>query len=235
MTVLNRSHAALLVESAGKLTLCDCGEGTARSLLRHHFDPLDISRIVVTHTHPDHCSSIPIILQYMHLKDRKKSLDIYLPKGTVEVFQNYLNQLYLLNGKLSFSYALVDYKEGVFFDNDTFKITAIANRHLEGYADFAARLGISLASYSLVFEEGGKRIYYSADLKDPSDLNPPVGTDVMIVESTHIPAVPAFTTASARNIRRIIFTHLGPDMDLTPLSDELTTADFAFDGMEVSV
>ena len=235
LSVTDRAHASLLIETGAHYFLIDCGEGAVRSLLMQNIDPNDISAIVISHTHPDHCAGIPTLMQYMHLTEREKPLNIYLPKGVSSAFRKYFDQLYLLNEKLTFDYRMNDYTEGLFWRGDNLSIEAVPNLHLEHYSEYVERYRISAASFSFVFVEGAQSIYYSADLKGMVDLKPPSRADLMIVECTHIGVEEALKLAADKGIKRVIFTHIPPEMDTTNRSFEGITGEFAYDGMGVIV
>jgi len=232
LSVLDRSHAALLCDFDDYKILLDCGEGATRSLLKQKIDPCDIDRIIISHTHPDHCSGIPILMQYMHLKKRVSPLFIFLPLGVANAFLKFFHQLFLLNGKISFNYDIEEYDSGVILRHRNLCISAIPNRHLIGYESYIRTHLISLSSFSLVIQQSKKKIYYSADLLDENDLKPPAKSDLMIVESTHIPLPLIIAKAKTLKIPRIILTHIAPDVSTDiHLSDKVISVEYAFDGM----
>lgn len=233
LSVIDRSHASLMVEFNGAGFLIDCGEGTTRSLLMNRIEPNRIGKIVISHTHPDHCSGIPVLMQYMYLSGRRAPLEVWLPAGAGEAFRLYFNQLYLLNEKLSYNFDIKEYSEGVLFLEGGISVRSVPNRHLVGYADYASDYGIGLNSFSLTFSEGAKRVYYSADLLGAEDFRPPPGTDLMIVECTHIAVEEAAAKAVAAGASRVIFTHIPPETNTSPIERERVKLEFAFDGMEV--
>lgn len=236
LSVLNRSHASILFNDNKTSFLLDCGEGTANSLLKNDIDTGKIDKIIISHCHPDHCAGIPILMQYMHLIERKNRLDIYLPLGTSDAFRRYFEQIYLINEKLTFNYSLWEYGENAQITDGKVVIKPAPNRHLEGLNSLANTLRISINSYSLSVNLSGKSVFYSADLKDIDDLNPAEGTNVLIVESTHISAQDAVSKAEDMKIDRVIMTHVSPEMELK--KDELLAkfkCEFAYDGMTFTI
>ena len=234
LSVTDRAHASLYIESGGSRILIDCGEGTVRSFLTQKIDPNNISAIVISHTHPDHCAGIPVLMQYMFLTGREKPLNIHLPQGVSPSFGKYFEQLYLLNEKLSFNYRMDDYSEGLFLREGDFAIEAALNLHLEHYGEYVEKYRISAASFSFAFVEGNKTVFYSADLKGMVDLKPPSRAYLMIVECTHIGVEEALKLAADKGIKRVIFTHIPPEMDTTTRSFEGITGEFAYDGLKIT-
>jgi len=236
LSALDRSHASLLFTIDRENILLDCGEGTTRSLLKQKIDPGGIDRIIISHTHPDHCSGLPILTQYMHLKKRSNPLSIMLPDGVGDIFQKYFDQLFLLNGKISFPYEISEYGAGNVLRYQNLSVSAIPNQHLKGYEPFVKKHRLSLSSFSLVIEHSGKKVYYSADLLDENDLHPPAASDLMIVESTHIPLPHIIAKAQTQKNPRVILTHIGPEIaNTTPIFQDGITVEYAFDGMIVQM
>ena len=55
---LRRSSCSTLVEAQGKTIVFDMGAGTLRRLLENGTGVSDISHVVLTHFHPDHCAEL---------------------------------------------------------------------------------------------------------------------------------------------------------------------------------
>lgn len=235
LSVLDRSHASILLQNGEQNLLLDCGEGTVRSLLSLELDPRKIGSIFISHTHPDHCAGIPIFMQYCHLTGREGDLELFLPQGTGESFKKYFRQLYLLNEKLTFDYTLCEYSAGKLVEDEKFFLEAIPNRHLSALRDYADTFGISIASCSFVVREGASVVYYSADLMDTGDLDPPDQTDVMIVESTHITVENALKIARKKGIPKIVFTHIPPELEICDEVRGGVEIRFASEGMKIEV
>jgi len=236
LSVTHRSHASILFETDGYGTLIDCGEGTTRSLVKLGIDTNSIERVIISHTHPDHCAGLPLLLQYMHLIGRENPLKIYLPKGMKDTFLRFLEQLYMISETLPFDYTIEEYGAEETITGGGLTIEPIPNRHLEDKAEIARKYGISLATFSLVAKTGDKIVYYSADIKDAEDFSLPAKTDIAIVESTHIDLEAAMQIAAARRIKRLIFTHIHPDVEGVALTDKFgLQAEFAYDGLTVNI
>jgi ribonuclease BN (tRNA processing enzyme) len=235
LTVIDRAHASLLLESGEEQTLIDCGEGATRSLLNLKLNPNNINRIIVSHTHPDHCAGIPVLIQYMFLSNRITPLEIYLPQGASRNFLNYLHQLYLFPEKLTFNYVLNEFTEGAFLKFDVISLEAISNLHLWSNVEFADKYDIGVTSFSILIQQKNKSVFYSADLRGIEDLHAPNNTDLLIIEATHIPVENALKLAVERQIKRVIFTHLPPDIEANSRTFQGVECDFAYDGMEINI
>jgi glyoxylase-like metal-dependent hydrolase (beta-lactamase superfamily II) len=69
-----------LVRAGGQALWMDCGNGTLGALQRH-VDPADLTAVVITHGHPDHC----VDLYGLHVLNRygleRFGLPVYAPEG----------------------------------------------------------------------------------------------------------------------------------------------------------
>lgn len=61
--------------------LIDCGEGTQHQLLKSKLSPNDLSTILITHTHGDHCYGLAGLLASLNMHGRKKPLTLIAPKA----------------------------------------------------------------------------------------------------------------------------------------------------------
>jgi ribonuclease Z len=239
----NRSHAAVLVEVGDTVVLLDAGEGAARALLRAKADPNRISSIIVTHTHQDHIGGVPGLIQYMHLIGRTAPLDIFLPKEAIGAFQLYLNMVYLVSDKLPFTFDLHGWEQGVVFRNNDFQVEAHLTQHLKPAKTIAESLGLGTRSAALVVNGGGKRVVYSSDVGDISDLKDlPKQADLLIMECTHAPLDKIMEAVSGWKPRRTLLTHIPPELEdkrlvLREMAWKwgVTNVEFAQDGQGIFV
>jgi ribonuclease Z len=65
--------------------LVDCGEGAQIQLMRYGLKTFRISKIFISHLHPDHYLGLPGLLSSLSLKGRTEPLEIYAPKGMQEI------------------------------------------------------------------------------------------------------------------------------------------------------
>jgi ribonuclease Z len=76
-----RGMSAIAVKRGSEIVLVDCGEGTQRQIQHSGLSYQQISKILLTHYHGDHCYGIPGLLKTMALNERDKPLDLVGPKG----------------------------------------------------------------------------------------------------------------------------------------------------------
>jgi ribonuclease BN (tRNA processing enzyme) len=208
----DRASSGYVVSCGDALTLLDCGGGVTSAFLRAGFDPLAVDRIVISHTHPDHCCEIPLFIQLEHLAGRVRPLVVLVPEEFVGPLRAYLPSVYIIGERFGFDLTIVGYAAGMTAE-EPLRITAYPNRHLEGYAADIERLGLpnGMQCSSLAVEAEGARIVYSADLSSFGDLRPVLqaGDDLVVVESTHIDMAEFLSFAGSNPQTTFVLTHLG--------------------------
>lgn len=238
----NRATAGYVLKIEDRLSLIDCGGGVTSSFLRRGFDPLSVDRVFISHTHPDHCCELPLFIQLMYLAGNKERLSLYLPEEFVEPFKAYLTAVYMPPEKLPFELECIGYSAGIVFD-DVFRLTAIANNHLSGYAEIIEKLSLpnKMQSHSFLMEVNGKSVLYTADVADLGEIIPHLeGRDLVVMEATHIDLERFFELAPTVGVGQFVISHLSGDDESLRINqlaakagmDNLTTA---IDGMEISL
>ncbi len=212
LPVPDRAHAALALHRPGEMHLLDAGEGACSSLLRWKLDPLEVRNVFITHTHPDHCVGIFMLLQYLHMKRSRRTLDIYLPEGAIGAFQGILNQLYLVNGEIHPRYHLKAlgsrHEIGVDLLLETYP-----TRHLQRWDELKLP-NLETRAYSFRVRAGGKSLYYSGDVGDFSDVTDNVRPgDLLVLEGAHIDLARVVRWSLEMDLRHLILTHVLPETD----------------------
>jgi ribonuclease BN (tRNA processing enzyme) len=212
MPQATRACSGYLLKTGKSLSLIDCGGGVTASFLRCGFRPLDVDRVFISHTHPDHCCDLPLFIQMQYLAGRLKPLEIYLPEEFVEPFRAFMNAVYLLPDKLPFDMNVIGCRNGFVF-SDAFRLTMIGNRHLHGYVDYIDRLRLPnrMQCHSFMIEvDGGKSLFYSADIRDLNDMASYLdGHDYVVIETTHIDLDQLMEQAAVAGMGKFVLTHLG--------------------------
>ncbi|HOP07335.1 MAG TPA: MBL fold metallo-hydrolase [candidate division Zixibacteria bacterium] len=219
----DRANAGYCLKIGDDLTLVDCGGGVTSSFIRCGFDPLAVSRVVISHTHPDHCGDLPLFIQATYLAGRKTPLDLYLPEDFVEPFAAYMRAVYLIVEKLPFTVNLIPYMAGEVFDYPC-RLTAYANRHLQGYAELVEKLGLPnrLRCYSLGVETENKSLLYSADIAGFADIADLInGRDFAVIEATHLDLNELFEALPGSGTRQVVLTHLGSSEEIDRLKQKI--------------
>jgi ribonuclease Z len=135
MPTAQRAPAALLVRRGGERLLFDCAEGTQRQLLRSSVGLVELLEVFLTHFHADHVLGLPGMLKTFALRGRELPLDVYGPRGLVDL----LGSLKRVVGKLTYELVLHELEPGDVLERDGYRL-----------ATFAVAHGVSALGWSLI-------------------------------------------------------------------------------------
>ncbi|MCF6334560.1 MAG: sigma 54-interacting transcriptional regulator [Spirochaetales bacterium] len=116
----DKATSGYLLKNNDSLTLIDCGGGVTQSFLKRGFNPLNVDRICISHTHSDHVCELSLFLQLIYLHKRKRPLDLFLPeKNGVEVLKDIMRidkemLVILITGYGTVETAVTAMKEGAY-------------------------------------------------------------------------------------------------------------------------
>jgi hypothetical protein len=163
----------------------------------------------------------------IYLTRRQNRLDVYVPEEFVRPFETTLQAMYLIPDRFPFPLHIHGYSDGFEF-NDGFKLTAIANRHLEPMADVIRQKGLDnkMQCYSFRIEiEGCKPLFYSSDIGSLEDIKPHVGgCGHVVMELTHVDLDEFFRFAVQAPVDRFVITHLGNSDEVEQLRGQIRSA-----------
>ena len=184
MPTINKHHSSIWINFSDKNILLDCGEGTAKQMLKFGLDKDFLDAIVISHYHPDHVSGLFMVIQMLYLQKRKQDLSIYLPEH-IEKFKDILNLFYTFLSKIPFNiyFSLVPS-----LTDDFPEIDIIKSDHLLDYESIVKSNGFinEFNSYSFGINVNNKKLLYTSDcttLKPYKSML--ASTDVLIVDAMH--------------------------------------------------
>ncbi len=196
--------------------LFDAGEGVSFSILRNKIDFNQINYIFITHSHIDHLGGLFLLIQMMHLTQRKSPLNIYLPEEATFGVENFLQTLYLFKEKLSFRLNLHPIKPNFVFRNGELNVNAYLNRHLSGNEEVIRECNFpnQMQSFCLVINLDEKKIVYSGDIESSNDLaNIIFDADLLITECMHPRLEKLLTLMAESKVKSAVFTHIPPELE----------------------
>lgn len=88
----SREPTMLAIRGQNSTIVIDCGGNAVRQLQRLGVPLASIERLILTHSHPDHTSGLPLLLEMLWLSGRRAPLPIHGPAETVEVMQRVWKQ-----------------------------------------------------------------------------------------------------------------------------------------------
>lgn len=203
-----------LLESEDTKILIDCGNGVLSRLFSYCEDLNELDAIFVSHLHPDHISDLMVLRYAIFLKRMtgklKKSIPIYLPATPVDEYER-------IQYKDSFVLNIINEKSVVNIKgiNIRFKQT----RH-------------PIECYAMSFEKNDKKFVFSGDTSYFDELIEFVKeSDLFLCEANvlqkhitetvpHLSGKQAAEIAFKANVKRLILTHIWPDINLDDLLNE---------------
>ena len=192
----------------------DCGNGTFANLQKH-IDPADLTAVVISHGHADHCVDI----YGMHVMYRygieRSGLPVYAPEGLEPVLEGLV---------------------GTFGDTFDWRTVGDGDKATVGEAALRfSRTDHPPPTVAVEIEQGGKRLVYTADTGPEWAVDAfGSGADLVLSEATymhddirvaiHYSARQAGEFARAAAARRLMITHLWPTLDPVASVEEASEA-----------
>ena len=192
-----------IVRAGDAVIWMDCGNGTFANL-QQHVNPADLTAVVITHGHPDHCVDIyGLHIMYKYGLEMN-GLPVYAPEGLEKTLEGLV---------------------GEWTDTFDWKLVGDGDRASVGDVNLRfSRTDHPLPTVGLEIAHGGKRFAYTADTGPgwSVDVFGP-GADFVLSEATyqhddirtpiHYSARQAGELAREAKARRLMLTHLWPTLD----------------------
>jgi ribonuclease Z len=208
----NRDTTSLVFVGKRDAVLVDCGGSPAQKLMLAGTDPRALSRVVITHIHPDHAYGLPSLVQTLFLLGRKTPLHLACREEHEAPLRGLLGLFGLLErpGLFPVVWEPVPPREGFTIGTPgDFALTASPNAH-GGMPNMALR-----------FEApGGPAVVYSSDTEPCAAVEALArGAHTLIHEATfserrprgigaHSTAAQAGEIAARAGVTRLILAHI---------------------------
>ncbi len=200
-----RMCSSLIVEGKHGSLLLDAGEGLSHRLAQKPEWSQQISSIIITHRHVDHHSGLPLFLQREELDNRRKPLEIFMPGGMKDTYENWLKMVHLYNDELPYELNLKILNKGNVPVKSGHDVYSWLNTHLHTESE-------SEGSFSVLFTVNSKKWIYSSDLGSIEDLDGHLdNVNGVILESTHIDVEESLARLARYAIETIYLTHGNTD------------------------
>ncbi len=208
-----RFNTCFLVEGASCRILIDCGASSLVALKRAGVDPNTIDAVVLSHLHGDHFGGLPFfLLDAHHMSRRPRPFLIVGPAGTATRIAAAQEVLFpgAFARPLRFPLEISELATGARADYPGFAVTPFPAEHCAG-----------APCHSLRVEIDGKVVTYSGDTAWTDTLIEAArDADLFICECSsherrlvgHLSYAELAPRLAATGARRIILTHLNPDM-----------------------
>ena len=211
--MVDMHHCSLILEVGGANYWFDAGENCMHTAYTMGIDVMNTKCLFISHPHVDHVGGLPAFFAcLMKLAGRYKmpmkhdnTLKIFTPdEKSIDA------ALYLANcgAKTKFEIDRIPLCDGVVFEDGNVKVSAVHNRHLKESGEDGWH------SYSYLIEGEGKRVVFSGDVLEPSELDGLIGdgVDLLIMETGHHAVSAVCDYAKQRGVKSLRFNHHGREI-----------------------
>ncbi len=227
-----RLQTCLCLEGPGGRVLLDCGATALVGMKRAGVDPASVGWILLTHLHGDHFGGVPFVVLDGQFGRREAPLVVAGPPGTPERLTAAMEVLFPGSSRVTRRFAtnLVDLAPREPTPIGPLTVTAFPVEHASGAPAYALRVVWA-----------GKVVAYSGDTEWCEALaEAGRGADLFVCEAYtfarrvryHLDHATLAENLARIGARRVILTHLGPEM-LARRSE--AAAECADDGLVVEV
>lgn len=211
----NRFNSCEFLLVKDNLYVIDAGAPVSDLIPRHDLTYKQLRAVLITHPHADHIGNLPAFVDLVNGYYKFGEVRFLLPDQTCIDYARFITEK-LHGGKIDDRLVFQTYTEGVVYEDDLVRFTAIQNGHCEN-------------SYSLLVEAEGKKVLLSGDLtQDYSDLPACAfdgSLDFLLLECAHQPVQAVRETFPRLMAKQVKLNHLGrltPEGILTDLLTELS-------------
>jgi len=207
-----RFQTCLRLSGGGEPVLIDCGASSLIALKRAGIDPGEIGWILLSHLHGDHFGGVPFLILDGQFTRRTRPLVVAGPPGVSQRVEAAMEAFFPGSTRVGrrFAVEFVELADNVASTVGPATVTAFAVEHASGAPSYALRV-----SY------GGTVIAYSGDTEWTERLVEAArGADLFVCEAYtferkiryHLDYRTLREHLPSLGCRRLILTHMGPDM-----------------------
>ena len=191
-----------LVRAGSETLWVDCGNG-AFTNLQQHVLPEDLTAVVISHGHPDHCVDLYGLHVLLRYGLERSGMPVYAPAGVEKHLESLVGSW-----------------------GDTFEWRSVAGGDVETIGDVTLRFSTTdhpPPTLAVEIGYGGKRLAYTADTGPGWEVGAfGPGADLVLSEATyqhdgrtrmHLSARQAGEMAREARARHLMLTHLWPGLD----------------------
>lgn len=230
-----RACSSFIINHNKKLYQFDAGEGFCNSALKYRIDTDNISRIIISHLHPDHITGLFLELQMMYLDKRTRPLAVYVPGEAITGLKKAVEMFYLFSDKFPFRLSIKSIKPGAVYRGHDLTVTAYPNEHLLNNEKFIKNRSNKMQSYSFIIRPAKGKILYSGDLRSGDEIADLMkNADMVISEGMHVDYAMLFDLARRYKVKKLVLTHLPDDIFRRPEKLLNAAAKCRFNGLVIA-
>ncbi|MBS7262181.1 MAG: MBL fold metallo-hydrolase [Eubacteriales bacterium] len=222
----HRRCSASILEVNGSYYLIDMGTQVIEDLRCRGIDLTKVRLVACTHQHGDHTSGLFSFAMPINLWIKEADPAILLPSE--ELAQSLKTWLSLTGGPPREDLRIEVFHEGVIYEDENLRLTAIPTRH--------CRL-----SYAFFIEAEGKKLLVTGDLLSPTVDFPEIAfqteLDLIICETAHFSPAECIPVYDRAKVKRVLHTHINsywaPDLAAQMRLPHPYELGEAHDGLEI--
>lgn len=212
ITFLGTSHgysdngkfaSSTLVEIDGVSYLVDVGAPVEALLLKNKKEPKDVRGIFITHMHMDHVCNLPNIIEpFLRFRYNDK-VKCFMPEEEgLKAYFKWEQALHIDVEKMQEIVKFFVVKEGVIYNENGVKVTAIPTNHLE-HGKYPA--------FSYIFESNGKRVLFTGDMDmgfpEYESIIGDIEYDLVICEMAHAHFLDVWERLAKTKTKKMLINH----------------------------
>lgn len=153
----------IVVNAKENLIVVDPGDGILRDLNNDYTTEqvLSISDIFITHGHHDHVGGVWSLLTYFRVMRRKMNLNLYYPKGCIEIESIYNAFRKVYSNSISYKIFLKEIADNKTIIRKEIKVKPFKVLHKEILSDNKSKKVVPSLGYNFVYD--GMTICYGGD------------------------------------------------------------------------
>jgi ribonuclease Z len=201
---IDQENTHLYAQAENTRILVDCGDNALVSLKKNKIDPNTITDLILTHFHPDHAGSLPLLIMTMWLEKRTLPLTIHGLEFTLDRAKALLGLFGWSNWTGMYPVAFNTVNDEGFttlLQDVNLSVSGTAVRHL-------------IPTIGLRFDfADGKSVAYSCDTEPCESLMKLAkGADILLQESAgpgkgHTSAAQAGEIATSAKVKHLVLIH----------------------------
>ena len=241
--MIGMHHTSILLKINEALYFFDCGEGCGYSSYTMLGKEIASTKaIFISHQHVDHIGGFSHLLSVLNgmayfFPDSQIAncgLDVFIPSS--EIFSA-IKLIGFADERQRFEIREYGISDGKIYEDENIKVTALHNRHLGDKGEAGWK------SFSYLIEAAGKKIVFSGDTREISEVDSLIGEgcDIFIMETGHHKVAKVIDYAAQKPVGALYFSHHGreiindrPAMQKL-VSEHKQNAFIAHDGLRINL